>query len=820
MTRSDHVGALDLRYEVSHADGTTSEHVANFDVVPGAQESGWGTGEHHYMLATDAEDRVIVETGDNHRKVYISPTGLTAEDIAAQGGKVSDFGHTEDTALAPDVGFPLWYSINPWNAETSNWLLLERGGTYDPGRLYPRGVNGESPLNPIYIGAWGEGDAPEIAARARMYQADQSNFVIQDVAFTKGMGILNSHENLLFDNIEISGRGAAIQGTGGERHDGVTLRNSSIADVWSESPPNPDDDVWSPHQSRNTGLFASNIDGLLFEGLIFDHNGWAPDFDPKGATSGGQPPNMFSHNVYVQAGTGDVTMRGSTTLQGASFGAQFRGGAYLEDNLFLDNNIAFNVLGGDYRGAGPVGDYSLLNGNLVTSAAARGAGAPSIGALDWGIRNSAFLTTLIDNIVTHANDPDDPDDTVSGRSALHNGKGDDSVFTDDTIIWRWGDKDANVDGLDPDTLNATTIQRYIADLLGPNAATIEDLSQYLRGLDGAEQAEATRDILDYFRAGFGIEDTTRDAATTLRFVPDERGDGVRWDNRLNWDSGDLPGTVSGDSVDLGGNQVVFGGTVTLEDMVFGSDGELIVTQGRLDIDGVLTGGTDAMLDIDRAGQVWLNGAATGAEAFGITVNGGRFANTGTFDNPVTLTANDGQTILATGGAEFRVDAHSRIDIGGVAKIGFDGDDDGAAILRLEAGATLSFVALNDGLATLGEFRSGAFGEAPDVQSGIDLGDADLELDLTGLTATDSLIFIDADELIGSFGTLAVQGLGNRDAEIITDYDADMISLNLTQGTGQTFLSTHGTEDTVDPGYETLWDMLQSDTVTTPDTFTF
>ena len=292
-----------------------------------------------------------------------------------------------------------------------------------------------------------------------------------------------------------------------------------------------------------------------------------------------------------------------------------------------------------------------------------------------------------------------------------------------------------------------------------------------------------------------------------------RGDGVRWDNRLNWDSGDLPGTVAGDSVDLGGNQVVFGGTVTLDDMTFGADGGLISTHGRLDVSGTLTGGAGATLDIDRAGQVWVNGTS-GSEALAITVAGGRFANTGTFDGPVALTATGGQTILATGGAEFRVDGQSRIEIGGTdTRIGFDGDDDGAAILRLETGATLGFTAEGGGFATLGEFRSGAYGAAPDVQSGIDLGDADLELDVTGLTATDSFVFIDADELVGSFGSLAVQGLGNRDAEVTIDYEADTIWLDLTQGTGHTSLSTTGTEEMIDPGDAALWEML----TTGPDT---
>ena len=35
-------------------------------------------------------------------------------------------------------------------------------------------------------------------------------------------------------------------------------------------------------------------------------------------------------------------------------------------------------------------------------------------------------------------------------------------------------------------------------------------------------------------------------------------DGVRWDNRINWDTEDAPD--NGDSVDLNGNWVQYGGT--------------------------------------------------------------------------------------------------------------------------------------------------------------------------------------------------------------------------------------------------------------------
>ena len=336
-----------------------------------------------------------------------------------------------------------------------------------------------------------------------------------------------------------------------------------------------------------------------------------------------------------------------------------------------------------------------------------------------GYSQCGIRTTLIGNIVAHANNPDDPADTVRGSSALDHQQGSElGVFYDDTIIWRWGiDREtdqANVDALDPATLNTTTIQRYTADLLGKDTATIEDFSQYVRGLDGSEHANATRDVLSYFRAGFGIAaEVARDTATTLRFVPDPLGDGVRWDNRRNWDSGDLPGTVAGDSVDLGGNEVVFAGDVTVDDLTFGPDGGLVLTHGRLQVAGDLVVERGARIEIDRAGQLWA-GATTGRDPLALTVAGGRFVNAGAFDGPVTLTAAGGQTLLATGGSEFRLDSQSRIHIDGAgSRIGVDGN--GPALLRFAPGAVLEFTARSGKVSPIEEFYSGAFGDSSAVR---------------------------------------------------------------------------------------------------------
>ncbi|WP_055664852.1 right-handed parallel beta-helix repeat-containing protein [Jannaschia seosinensis] len=794
-------GDLSFTVEIEGPDGTVQTASHTFSVTPSAQEGGWGTGLNHYMLATDESGNVIVESGDNHRKVHVSGNGLTKADIAAREGlnegaisswwleKHPEYGATEDMALASDVGFGLWNRINPRGSESSNWLLLERGHEYEASRLAPRGASGESELAPLHVGAWGEGSAPVVTGGTRIFQDNVEHIVIQGLDIKSGFLVLGQHSNVIFDDVGFTGGETVISGFGGNLT-GITIRNSRILDVWQDEPKHTTSDgKWSPHASRESGLYVSGTNGLLLEGNIVDHNGFAPDFDAEGSIEGGHPPSMYSHNVYLQWNTEDVTMRDSVIMRGASFGVQFRGGGFVEDNLFLDNNIPLNTLGGNYGGRGPVGNYSLLNGNIVTSAAARGEDVPHIGALDWGIRNEGLLTTLIDNIVAHANDPDDASDTVKGGSALHHGKGEDGIFDDNTIIWRWGKQSLNAEGLDPTQLNTTTIQRYTAELLGMKTATIGDLSDYLRSLDGNDQDAAIQDILSYFRAGFGIEENSRVDAATLRFVPDARGDGLRWDNRLNWDTEDLPGTIDGDSVDLGGNEVNYGGMVELENVVFGDGGKLSVHHGKLTINNELSVGQGGgKIHIDRAGQFWTDGYDD-TDHLDFNVDGGRFANTGLFDGNFDLEATSGQTILATDGATFVLGNGDRLAVTGTeAKVGFDGGD-GSARLEIESGAELTFHTAKDGIRGISEFRSGAFEDGSQLASAIDIDGGTLVVDLDALTTADTpeLALLSADELTGLFDDVELQGLGTeRDAHFYLDYDADELTLLLTSdGTGKT-----------------------------------
>ena len=176
LVLTDTTQTTDLSFDVrlTHSDGTTEVKTVAIDVVEGSQQGGWGTGD-VYMLETDSQNRVVVEHGENHRVVYVSgdDTALTIADIAAREGITPgmvnrkffethpEYGATPEMALAEDAGSVAWLALSGQGAKAnSNWLLLERGYTYDNIKIYDDSLAGESELHPILISDYGTGERP------------------------------------------------------------------------------------------------------------------------------------------------------------------------------------------------------------------------------------------------------------------------------------------------------------------------------------------------------------------------------------------------------------------------------------------------------------------------------------------------------------------------------------------------------------------------------------------------------------------------------------------------------------------------------------
>lgn len=830
MTQSEFTGSQNFTYEVTHTNGSVSTHTGRLNVVEGEQANGWATGESHYMLATDANDKIVVEHGENHTKVYISEsnTALSLQDIArAEGMNVSQitgdwlanssYGQSESLALDTEAGMMLWNTVTPRDSQTSNWLMFERGYQYaDPGRLLDRGTEGESELNPLYIGAWGTGDRPEIQSQFYQWQESSSNLVVQDIHFSGGVFVTGA-ENWIFDNVLMTEDQVSFQ-----HSESITVRNSEFIDIKREA--SLDGGDWDNHSDRIQGFYMNYVDGVMLDGLFLDYNGWEEGYSVTGDASGGQPPSMWSHNIYFGANMEDITMVDTISMRSASYGAQIRSGGFFEDNVFIDNNAGFATVGGDYKGAGAVGNYSLISNNLVTSASYNE--GLQIGAVSRGIWDEGAMTSLVGNIVAHLADPNsnEIEDKEVANHSVYSTKG---AEFDDSIIYNWEGSSAttnatiineqNTEGLDTNALDQTTIQNFTAQLLGKNTASIEDLANYLRSqADGALDNVVDADlILRFFQEGFGMDVDIRDQATTVRFEPDSLSDGVRWDNRMNWNTDDLPGLYGADDVNLAGNDVVFGTNAAIDELAFGANGSLNVYGGRLDVDGGFTGNDNGTLNIEGAGQVWADGSDAGG--LEITVDGGRFANTGDFSG-ADMTVTGGEAILASDDGRYQVGASKTLAVfDSIAKVGFADDDGDMAILDFEEGATVAFKASDNDLGSIEEFASSTHDNA-DVQSGIDLGNATLSIDLAGLSASNGTAFtlMDADEIVGIFDDAAIGGLGSRNAKIIVNYETDSVTLELTAGNGQVSVETVGQEDDVESAEQALWNALTADQGTFSD----
>ena len=249
-----------------------------------------------------------------------------------------EYGGSEGMALDPEAGRMLWRRLTDGDANddldpSSHWLLIEKGHTYaDLGRLISRAGEGESPLHPLYVGTWGEGDRPVVGSELRSYQEVSKNFVVQGIEFTNGAAML-SGENLLFDDLIFARSGFNVQNI-----DALHAARQPGARRGDGTPQNGG--KWNGADNKISGAFISNSDGVLLEKTLFDHNGWEDDYRYDRSPRRGAAAAKFSHNLYIQKDNTDVTLRDSAIIDGASYGAQVRSGGLVEDTLFSGNNLA------------------------------------------------------------------------------------------------------------------------------------------------------------------------------------------------------------------------------------------------------------------------------------------------------------------------------------------------------------------------------------------------------------------------------------------------------------------------------------------------
>lgn len=662
------------------------------------QKNGWKEWG-YYVLAVDENNQTIVEPGQNHRKLYISgsATAMDKAAIAAHAG-VSvttvntswlnthrEYGGSEAMPVTEALGWEiLWSRFGDSREPCSDWYLYERGyayGTIPATRL----MRGESELHPILIGAWGTGDPVTFSTGFGFTGRGPRYIVLRDV--TPANWSLQEARGVIFDGYAMV-KGAA--NTQNSHH--VTYRNGRHHEVWHDVCPaqaNIDGEVWDASGSRHGAIYSSEAYGFLIDQCVFDHSGWAEGYDYNLSSSYPHPPSGLSHNLYLSASTHGVMIRDAVISRGASFGAQCRGDVIMDNVLMLDNDIAMSTLGGNYKSMGYNAGFSMLRDVVATSAGYKlhASGVTTSlgtkvngrsGAKNWGLDTESPGTSVINSIVCHRADPDNPTEQAakpnsSWAISAHRST---NVVTD-VSVWKWNNTNELVEGLDPAVLNATTIQRYTADLLEQETGTIEAFNTYLRDRS-VNIKDATTAVLDYFRAAYNRLRPTRSGATTLTFLPDPRGDGFYWDNRLNWATGDLPGTHAGDGVDLGGQPVSFGALTTTVSSLACSGGQIKISSGKLTAEAL---GDAANVRVQNSGQFWVN---PGKEPLAASAVGGRLNITGEAEALDLYAGGNAEVLL---GPDCTVPAGKSLIVdGGLAKVGWDGT--GAAALSIAG--TLEF----------------------------------------------------------------------------------------------------------------------------------
>lgn len=594
------------------------------------QQRGMSDGL-HYWLEQDAQGRFKTEPGRLHRTIYVSGSAaaMTRAEIAAEAGVTEStvngawltanpqYGGSAAKPIALDaLNMLSGYLYGMGKVPRSDHILFERGYTYD--YQMRRHTNGESQIHPLVIGAWGTGARPVVPKPASIVKPGFRYIVFRDLTLQRIMPAYSY--TFAFENCRIDGTTGIEQGDESNIMDTrlLTLKDFVIRNVHRPTVNPVGDTVWQAHLNRRSGLYGAPY-GFLAHGCISHLNGWKEGYDINASAAFPHPPSMYSHGFYIQYGGNGCHVRDSLFSRNASQGLQFRAGGQVERSLFLDNNLAAGLHAGTKFG-------KVLHFVNVIDSVVYGVGynkAPNIGAYNRGLDASGGLTGQIGCVVAHLADPDNPAE-VSTRVTSQGPYSLTTYSRNDCQVFNWVNKpNERIEGLDQAVLMQTTIQRYAGAKLGQadGRATIDEFVDYLTSSEDLI-ATTVRDAVKWTKARFGRPILERTAPASLVFRPDPATDGFRWDNRLNWTTGDLPGMNVADTVDLDGHSPLFG-TVNADIATLKSaGGKLDVTSGRLDVGG-LADALDATVRL--SGQLWV-GATT--QPVTARANGGRLAFTG------------------------------------------------------------------------------------------------------------------------------------------------------------------------------------------------
>lgn len=257
-----------------------------------------------------------------------------------------------------------------------DFLLLKRGDVWRDQRL-GRFKSGRDATHPLVIGSYGtsqqrpriETDGPFIEQTgARLdnvailgleffgYANDPGDAVFTGASRGSGIAFIGFGDNLLLEDNKFTYSELIIQSYNppdtANRYRNVQLRRNIVTLTYHVN-------TCGQNQAfRPSGTYASGVRGLLFEGNIYDHNGWNENVASACAT-------MFNHNFYLDAY--DLKMLGNLITRGSSMGiktvAYGPAGAQrflFQNNFLYDGEIGISA-GGNVPGPYRYTDVTVRN---------------------------------------------------------------------------------------------------------------------------------------------------------------------------------------------------------------------------------------------------------------------------------------------------------------------------------------------------------------------------------------------------------------------------------------------------------------------------
>lgn len=263
-----------------------------------------------------------------------------------------------------------------------DWVLLRRGDVwFEPlGNLK---VSGRSPREPILVGSYGDaGNRPKLMlgdhrSGLSVVGRETSNIAVVGIHFYDHKGDPAS-EHFVRDRVKGNhgiwyyslGENVLIEDCRFEVLTGVI----GLGRIWiPEGQPMPEwgmrnmqvrrcvvQGAWST-KGHCQGCFFNEVDGLLLEENVLDHNGWNLET--------GDLPTVFNHNVYITIECDNVVARGNIVTRGSTTGLYCRTNGILENNLCVDNSPALNL--GRITKFRPGGVTGRISGNVVIGSPTR-----------------------------------------------------------------------------------------------------------------------------------------------------------------------------------------------------------------------------------------------------------------------------------------------------------------------------------------------------------------------------------------------------------------------------------------------------------------